>query len=232
MIKIAVCDAVPHMAQQFVKIIKKYIMESNLKYEISDIDIYGEAEEIISHVEEYSIIFMDIEMPKLDGIEACRIIRKINPSILIIVTSNIIERFKETYEINTLRFITKPYYEQEIESALAAAEERISGLKTIKVFRNKYCFNLMQKDIIYIEAYESAARIHTIQGEYRLGESLGSLQNKLDDSFFIRINRSYIVNMRWIIKYDKGMMKIGKCKFRVSRGRRKEFEHKWMKYGF
>lgn len=232
MIKIAVCDDAPEMAQQLGKIIEKYIVTSKLKDEISDVDIYNDAEGIIGHADEYNVIFLDIEMPKLDGIEAGRLIRKTNPNVFIIIASGITERFKETYEINTLRFITKPYDEQEINCALMTVEEKISGLKSIKVFRNKRSFDLMQKDIIYIEAYEGAARIHTITGEYRLDETLNNLLNVLDDRFFVRIHRSYIVNMKWIMKYEKGVMKIGNCKFKVSREKRKEFEASWMHFGF
>lgn len=231
MIKIAVCDAMPQMAQQLGKIIRKHIKETNLKYEISDVDIYNDAESIVSCAGKYNIIFLEIDMPGLDGIEAGRLIRKINPNALIIIASDRIERFKETYEINALRFITKPYDEEELSSVLSTVEEKISGLKTIRVFKNRFGIDLMQKDIMYIEAYESEARIHTMLGEYRLDESLNSLENRLDNRFFIRISRSYIVNMRWIIKYDNGILKIGNCKFSVSRGKRKEFEHSWMKYG-
>lgn len=232
MLKIAICDDVPEMAQQLEKIIKKYFITSILKDEISDIDIYNDAQGLISHADEYSVIFLDIEMPKPDGIEAGKLIRKINPNVFIIIASGITERFKETYEINTLRFVTKPYDEQEINCALMAVEEKISGLKSIKVFRNKRSFNLMQKDIIYIEAYEGAVRIHTNMGEYRLDQTLNNLMNILDNRFFVRIHRSYIVNMKWIIKYEKGIMKVGNCKFRVSREKRKEFEYNWMKFGY
>lgn len=231
MMKIAVCDNVPYMARQLAKIIKKYIMKSELKYEISDVDIYDKGEDIVSHADKYSIIFLDLEMQKPDGIETGRLIRKINPNALIIIESDRTERFKETYEINTFRFITKPYDENEISSVLTAIEEKISGLKSIRVYRNKCSTNIMEKDILYIEAYEGAARIHTMLGEYRLGESLNGLESRLDDRVFVRINRSYIVNMKWIMKYDNGIMKIGKCKFRVSRAKRKEFEHIWMQCG-
>lgn len=57
MIKIAVCDAMPQMAQQLGKIIRKHIIETNLKYEISDVDIYNDAESIVSCAGKYNIIF-------------------------------------------------------------------------------------------------------------------------------------------------------------------------------
>lgn len=171
-------------------------------------------------------------MPGLDGIEAGRLIRKINPNVIIIIASGMIERFKETYEINALTFVTKPYDEEEISNVLTTVEEKISGLKTIRVFKNRFGIDVMQEDIMYIEAYEGAARIHTMLGEYRLDASLNSLENRLDNRFFIRISRSYIVNIKWIMKYDNGILKIGNCKFKVSRGKHKEFENNWMKYGF
>ncbi len=231
MIKIAVCDGVPQMAQQLVKIIRKHIKSSKLKYEISDVDINNDADSIVSCAGEYNIIFLDIDMPGIDGIEAGRLIRKVNPDVIIIIASERAERFKETYGINALRFINKPYDEEELTSVLTTVEEKISGLKTIRVYKKRFSVDLMQKDIMYIEAYEGAARIHTRDGEYRRDESLSSLENRLDSRFFVRINRSYIVNLKWIIKYNEGIMKIGKCRFRVSRGNRKYFEYLWMKYG-
>ena len=77
MIKIAVCDGVPQMAQQLVKIIRKHIKSSKLKYEISDVDINNDADSIVSCAGEYNIIFLDIDMPGIDGIEAGRLIRKV-----------------------------------------------------------------------------------------------------------------------------------------------------------
>lgn len=154
MIKIAVCDGVPQMAQQLVKIIRKHIKSSKLKYEISDVDINNDADSIVSCAGEYNIIFLDIDMPGIDGIEAGRLIRKINPDVIIIIASERAERFKETYGINALRFINKPYDEEELTSVLTTVEEKISGLKTIRVYKNRFSVDLMQKDIMYIEAYE------------------------------------------------------------------------------
>lgn len=213
MIKIAVCDGVPQMAQQLVKIIRKHIKSSKLKYEISDVDINNDADSIVSCAGEYNIIFLDIDMPGIDGIEAGRLIRKVNPDVIIIIASERAERFKETYGINALRFINKPYDEEELTSVLTTVEEKISGLKTIRVYKKRFSVDLMQKDIMYIEAYEGAARIHTRDGEYRRDESLSSLENRLDSRFFVRINRSYIVNLKWIIKYNEGIMKIGNADF-------------------
>lgn len=76
-------------------------------------------------------IFLDIEMPQMDGIEIGRIIKKIHPKCKIIMAADKEERIKEAFQIEALRFISKPFEYLEVEGAIKALYKQRLGTESI-----------------------------------------------------------------------------------------------------
>ncbi|MBO5303841.1 MAG: response regulator transcription factor [Lachnospiraceae bacterium] len=227
MLQIAICDDV---AEQTVSL-QKYIVEYCSSHEIDvELHLYAGGDALLRDVQKMDIVFLDIEMPELDGIETGRKIQMINKNCKIIMATYMVERMKEAFYIEAFRFITKPFSRRETEEALASSIERIMGNKKLTMYYNWLTHKIPQREIRYIVTYDSYCEMQIKDKTFRSEESLTDLEEKLDKRLFFRIHRKYIVNMLHIRSYDNGVVYIGDIKLPVSRRRKKSFEAVFMEF--
>lgn len=183
---------------------------------------------LLKHIQSINILFLDIEMPDMDGIEAGAIIQEKNPECKIIMATSRVDRFKEAFHINAIRFITKPFDRNEIKEALSACLKMSLGESTIDVFQNRISHKIKEKNINYIRAFNGYVEIFTANQTFRKDISLDELEKGLDQKIFFRIHRQYIINMQHITAYDNKSVKIGDYTIPVSRRRYSDFVKAFM----
>ena len=106
----------------------------------------------------------------------------------------------------------------------------LEGVGKIGAYKDRVKCEILQRDILYIEAIDSSVEVILQEGRYRKESSLTELEKKLDDKVFFRINRQCIVNMAQIEKYEKGIVFIDNKKKKVSQRRKKEFITAYREY--
>jgi DNA-binding LytR/AlgR family response regulator len=225
--KIGICDDEPLMTTMLKRIIEEILRKPDIKVEISTFLSGGE---LIERIDDLDAVFLDIEMPELDGFEAGNVIMKRNPNCKIIIATGILERFKESFKINAFRFITKPYDSIEIEEALQALIKTKIGEETIPLFINRIQFEIRQKDIKYFKAFNGYSEAIVEDKCFRKELSLNELEEILDDRLFIRIHKKYLVNIRFVESYKNSMVKIDAKYLTVSRRKHKEVEKMYINY--
>ena len=124
MLRIAICDDVIEQTLMLQKYIREYYENNGAEYQLS---LYTSGEELLADVEKMDIIFLDIGMPGLDGIETGRIIRSKNSSCRIIMETVMVERMREAFFFEAFRFIVKPIEREEVEEALNACMRKVLG---------------------------------------------------------------------------------------------------------
>lgn len=102
MLQIAICDDVVEQTLMLQAYIRDYCEKSHAEYKMH---IFVSGEELVSEVERFDIVFLDIEMPGLDGIETGREIRAKNCKCRIIMATVMVERMREAFFIEAFRFI-------------------------------------------------------------------------------------------------------------------------------
>ena len=231
MTEIAICDDELLVAERLKKIIMSVLdREGDGERPNCSIRIYQKGEELLRHIGEIQIVFLDIDMPDMDGIDVGRQICELNPDCRIIMETGVVERFKEAFRIHALRFVTKPFDEEEIAEALRSAMASSLGTETMEVFINRNSFQLRTRYIHYIKAYNGYVEIVTQEKDFRKNVALRELEECLDPRLFIQINRKYMVNFLYIIDYHQGILTLPEGKFEVSRRRRKEFERRYVEF--
>ncbi len=197
-------------------------MRTVLKKAVEKVDgfkVIGEAqdgEEAIKLVDKLrpDVVFIDIEMPKLSGLECAKKIADIDPKIIIIFATGYNEYMGEAFEIYAFDYIVKPFKVERIYKTLEKIkdinhlkEESVDkiirkgkGLDKISI-KNKegLCF-VDTKDIIMVQREDRSTVICTIDNNYTTSESLSSLEEKLEQTQFFRCHKSYIVNLSKIQK--------------------------------
>ena len=193
-----------------------------LKFMVEDISGFevvgevGNGQELVQLVEKLrpDVAFIDVRMPKMDGVEAANEIMDINPHTIIVFTTAFNEYMSEAFELYAFDYITKPLDESRVMNTL----ERIKMLQKRKNDRlndaeisyqdnNKILLQcdeglavVYQDEIIFVSIEDRKTVFYTLHGEYTTNETLQGIEKKLDKNLFMRTHRSFIVNVTMISK--------------------------------
>lgn len=224
---IGICDD-----EYNVAICLKQIIES-LEYDmncICKVLIYQSGYELLHNLEELDVIFLDIDMPELDGIDIGKRIKELKANCSIIIESGRTDRFKDAFLISAVRFITKPFNQDEIKEALIIINNKNIGEKSVNLYYNRNKFSIKQKTIRYIKAYNGYTEYLVEDKLLRNEYSLNEIEKILDSRLFIRVHRQFIVNMKYINKINKRKIEIENIEIEISRRKYMQFQQKFMEY--
>ena len=227
MIRIAIVDDQKEILSYLDSMIRELLPGRAKDYEVC---AFQSGEELISQKDYFDIIFLDIEMSGIDGIETGEYVFKRNPDCIIIMATAAIERYKEDFRIRAFRFVTKPFVRSEIEEALTAACKLVNTDESIDLFYQRILYKIKFKQIQYIQSYNGYCEFLVNNKIFRKEITLQEVEDTFPKEFFVRIHRQYVINMRWISSYDKGVVTIGKEKIGVSARKLKDFEARYIAY--
>lgn len=224
---IGICDD----RQEAVFELKKYIEASlHEREEICEIRCFSSGNELLHNIEELTMVFLDIDMPELDGIQTGREILKRNPNCRIIMATGMVERFKEAFQIKAVRFVTKPFILAEVKEALSTVLSNFLEQKTVDLYLNRNVYQILQSEIVYVRAINGYTE-YAVNGRWmRKNITLEEAAKLLDDKIFAKADRQHIVNLTYIENYKNGSFLLDNKKFQVSRRLKKAFEKHYIEY--
>lgn len=209
MIRILICDD----DQKFLNIFRSTIhgVLNRLRLD-AGIHVYSDADSIPESVlSSCDIAFLDIDFHggKYNGIDIARTIRRCQNNAIIIFVTNYIEYAPEGYEVQAFRYLLKKDIAAKLDIYLTQAISKMQAIQeTFQIAVSGEPYNLSLSNILYIEAQAHASVIH-IQppgqqknNELRVNISLKELETRLASRGFLRIQKSYLVNMRRIRKFQ------------------------------
>ena len=178
------------------------------------------------NIGEFDIAFLDIDMEKLNGIELARKLRSKNPTSIIIFVTNFIQYAPEGYEVNAFRYLLKsdiPY--KLIPYFVNSLQEVINSRQTVTFSISGESIDVQTKNIIVMHLINDA------RTEYRFYGNMAVLSDKLQNLGFLRIHKSYLVNMEYIelFQYEKVYLKSGVC-VPSSEKKHKELKQLYLKW--
>ena len=117
--RIAVVDDQPDMRQQLCSMIDQYSRENNCMLEVT---AFSDGAQIITnYCKGFDIIFLDIEMPELGGMDAAERIRTVDPDVVLVFVTNMAQYAIRGYEVDALDFVLKPVNYYQFSTKLARA---------------------------------------------------------------------------------------------------------------
>lgn len=225
---IGICDDQSEIVEELSVLVKKVLEDKSL----NEWRILKSTSplKILKEIKNINILFLDMDMPEMDGIKVGKKVMMENPSCKIIIATARDDRVKEAFFIPAFRFVTKPFCYAELKEAIETAIEETYGDKEIEAFRERVSFNLKERDISMIRAYNGYVEILVGNSVFRKDISLNALEKQMDNRIFFRINRQYLVNLRYISSYTDNKIMVDKKFFLVSARRKKEFMKKYTEY--
>lgn len=125
--RIAVVDDQPDMRQQLCSMIDQYSRENNCMLEVT---AFSDGAQIITnYCKGFDIIFLDIEMPELGGMDAAERIRTVDPDVVLVFVTNMAQYAIRGYEVDALDFVLKPVNYYQFSTKLARALQRVQRRK-------------------------------------------------------------------------------------------------------
>ena len=160
----------------------------------------------------YDVIFLDIEMPEIDGIQVCRHIRAQAPDSLVIFISNKEELVFQTFEVQPFRFIRKSEYQQLLPALVDAISQKLEEQTKHLIFITEPgsgdIFSFDIRNIFFVEAQRKNCLIVTTVGNSIVQCKISDMEEYLVPHGFIKIHRSYLVNCKHIFYIGKSSLQL------------------------
>lgn len=197
MFKIAIVEDNHAAAEKLQGYLERYAEENGEKF---DIAVFGDALAFLdSYRRIYDMVFMDIELPFIDGMKAAQRLRELDQQVILIFVTNMAQFAVKGYEVDALDYLVKPVHYGDFELKLRRAVSRLKdSQEAILVLRQSGMMRLKLQEIGYIEVRGHTLIFHTETGEITGSGTLHELEEKLRDKGFLRCNKCYLVNQRHI----------------------------------
>ncbi|MBR3039805.1 MAG: response regulator transcription factor [Lachnospiraceae bacterium] len=204
--RIAICDDEERFRVQEKNVIDKCIGSIDVIT-----DTFEDGKALLDRFEKtpYDIVFLDIEMPKMDGITLARKLRAISEKVWIVFLTGHVEYAVEGYEVNALRYLTKPVQEDKLKDVLRFVMEKSTSGKQLVLREDGEDIILPLSDILYFEAQNQYVQIYTTSGEHLVRANIGDYEEQLKNDGFFRIHRGYLVSLSRVKKLLKGEVIVG-----------------------
>jgi two-component system response regulator LytT len=189
---------------------------SELRYLLAahrDVRIVGEASSAVEALESsrslpHDVVFLDVEMPGLTGVEAAPLVRdRADPPAVVFVTAH--ERYAvDAFAVEAFDYLLKPVDPERLTRVIVRLRARSAGsgvpVEKVPVVAGGLTELLDFDQVHYAQADGDYSRVHTYDRAYLCTASLGELEDRLPSTRFARIHRSYLVNLSKVAGVRRG----------------------------
>lgn len=187
--------------------------------------IYHNCEEIDYSID-YDFAFIDIDLPDKNGIIVAEEIKKVNHKTKIVFVSSHSNLVHRTLVVSPFYFIRKYYYNDDLQVFYRLVKEEINKDELIELKYDDERYQIFVKDIIYIESNSHKLKVYTIHKQYYDNRTLTNILDELSKYHFVRIHRSYVINLEYLTKIKGEYIELNKSiQLKVGRLYKDEFNN-------
>ena len=223
MYRIAIVEDTQEAAVQLKTMLLRYAEEHGLVLEIFE---YQNAVTFLTNYPaNFDIVFMDIEMPYLNGLEGAAKLREIDRSTLLIFATKLGHMAAKGYEVEAFDFVVKPIHYDSLKLKLNRAFNRLEQkqVNNISFLSEGTRVRMSSSSIRYIEISDHQLIYHTDEGDYPVYGTMAKAREQLEPLGFMLCNNCYLVNLRYVKTVRKYTVLVGDTELQISRPRRKAF---------
>ena len=198
--RIAVCDD----EEKFQIPIRDMILKFYNSLDVV-VDTFSDGRKLLERYDAnpYDVLFLDIEMPAMDGITLAKKLRERSEDVFLVFLTGHVEYALEGYEVNALRYLTKPVKEDKLREVLKHVMEKSTCKHQLMLKSDGEDLRLNVSDIQYFEAQNQYVMVYTTQSSHLVRANLGDFEEQLKNDGFFRIHRSYLISLAKVKKIVK-----------------------------
>lgn len=173
----------------------------------------------------FDMIFMDVNMPQLNGLQAAAQLRQLDSKVVLIFVTFFAKYAIKGYAVDALDYVVKPVnyntFKLKIQRAIEYCKKNDRDSLILPTSEGDIKIDLNSLD--YIEIANHLIIYHTKNGNYQSYGTMREIEKLLPEKQFCKCNRCYLVNLRSVIKVEKNIVFVGSDQLVISRPRRQEF---------
>ena len=223
MLRIAVVEDEAQYRQVMEEHIARFAQETGIPCRV---DAYPGGNQLLENYQsQYDVLFLDIQMGGLDGMETAQEIRNTDPEVIIIFVTNLAQYAIRGYSVRATNFLLKPvgYYALSEELKKAAQRQRRSEERYLQLKTEEGLQRVEISQITYVETMNRHVLVHAGDKTYASKELMRDLENRLESEGFFRCHNAYLVNLAHVEGVSQTSVTVGGESLLLSRYKRKPF---------
>ena len=228
--KIAVCDDDNRIRNILKKDISDIIPDAEIK-------LYSDGDSMLLNGMDTDILFLDIEMPGMNGLELAEKIRKTDKNIVIIFVSGEEKYVWKAFDTEPLQYLRKPYSKDDLKETLVRAERKIGGTcpnctedpPSMVIHYKGIHEKVFISDIIYAEAMGRKVILHRMNDSVEYYGKISDLEGMLGGDFF-RVHRAFLINLNYVVRYEADGITLKKGYVNISKANYPHFVKRFLQY--
>lgn len=223
--RILICDDDLTITQQLQRYIVEFFESSKLK--VPEIMTFDHGEELLAAATANDIVFLDVELPNKSGIYVGRELKENYQNLIIFIITSYMEYLDDAMRFQVFRYLLKPLDKQRLFRNMKDAILLYNSTNinvSIETKENVYTINV--SDIILVEAQGRTVTVYTPNSDYVVINNMAHWVQTLNMPCFFQSHRSFIVNMKYVSKFDHSLIHLCNNKYTAYLTRRKYSQFK------
>lgn len=199
--RILICDDDDLMIKQIRKYCQFFFDKIQVK--CPELVCFSDGETLLSDEGEKDILFLDIEMPGMNGIYVGNELKMRNENIIIFIVTSHSEYLDEAMRFHVFRYLSKPLDKQRFFRNMKDAVDLYNSMTVkIPIETKQGVHTLPASSIVAIEAQGRKITVHTIKGDFESIHTIKYWENLLPKNHFFQTHRSFIINFEYVTDFD------------------------------
>lgn len=218
--RILICDDDRLIVEHLQKLIINYFQETHLK--CPELACFFDGESLLADTGKKDILFLDIEMPGMNGIYIGNELKKHNKNIIIFIVTSYSQYLDDAMRFHVFRYLSKPIEQQRFFRNLKDAIDLYHAMTfKLPVETRHGVYTLPASSIISIEAQSRKVIVHTQEKDYESVHPIRYWQSCLPGNSFFQTHRSFIVNLKHVTDFDRSLVHLANNQFEAYLTKRK-----------
>lgn len=218
--RILICDDDILMIEQLEKLIKSYFNEKHIK--CPELVCFSDGESLLADEKEKDILFLDVEMPGMNGIYIGNELKKRNKNIIIFMVTSYSQYLDDAMRFHVFRYLSKPVDKQRFVRNMEDAIDLYNTMTVkIPVETKQGVYTLPASSIIAVEAQGRKVIVHTQERDFQSIHTMQYWVSSLPGNSFFQTHRSFIINFKYINDFDRTLIHLANNQFHAYLTKRK-----------